>query len=210
MNVLSTEIIYTRQSGAEGGSGKEVMRGIWKGVSEGEGRGGEQGAFQEGLIGGGDTQPWKRGGGGHCRELRAGGGGWNIKWDTKEAREVAGGRGGARASLVCMFLPICCFITSTSPFRFCYHSPGLPFSEDLSFVWSVSLGSNFLTLSSSLTLDNLLILQVSVFLINKMRIISVLPSLSWGLIKWENIRPNSVHGTKPVLNKCKLPFLSLL
>lgn len=42
-------------------------------LKEGEGRRGEQGAFQEGLIGGGDTQPWKRGGGGHCRELRAGG-----------------------------------------------------------------------------------------------------------------------------------------
>lgn len=103
MNVLSTETIYTRQSGAEGGSGKEVMRGIWKGVSEGEGRGGEQGAFQEGLIGGGDTQPWTRGGGGHCRELRAGGGGWNIKWDTKEAREVAGGRGAPELVLCVCF-----------------------------------------------------------------------------------------------------------
>lgn len=39
MNVLSTETIYTRQSGAESGLGKEVMGGIRKGVSEGEGRG---------------------------------------------------------------------------------------------------------------------------------------------------------------------------
>lgn len=179
MSVVGTETGYIRQPGAEGVNDQHLRKGFCGpnlkevGVYFSEERGREQDSIPAGLVEETDAQQWKRERHGR-RELHAGGCSWSMKWNAQEAGDVAGGPGVARASHVYVSLPTCCFNTSTSPFHFCvsfYKSSFLCFHCSKCHI-----------LHSYLALDNLLIHTPGLsFLINKMRMVSVLTSSSWGL-----------------------------